>query len=503
MPQLVKSLSRCYRAAVAAIVVTAWATGLYAGDININSFDNTLGFKVLTSTSNAVTANNSITTLDYNGDGLADVVISNYRSMERTVSVLMGQTDPPFTFNVATLASDNTRGFQITYPASRQWVGHTVASAGDFNGDGFEDFLIGDWDKAFLVYGRASGWENFDITDLETSSSRGFMVTGGGGGGVVQGIGDLNGDGYDDIAISTGGGISSPHSRILVLFGRSQNPGPVNGSTFTSSDAEGFVITRSGDSPPAGFSIAGKLDFNGDGFDDLAFATQSQSTGEARSKAYVYYGKPGGYQAGDLATFPTTSTEGVALVSPLPAGYINSAGDFNGDGFDDLLVGESLYLEIGSPMIRGRLFIVPGRATSTTTVTLESDSWIYKGSDDYTIGLRPGPAGDLNADGYDDVAVYALSKYRSDPERVFIFYGRANPAAVTSITDMDSQPDLGFTITATSETSKPSIAGGGDFNGDGVDDLFVNWFEGVYTPTTFILKGKPGGTASVTGWELY
>ncbi len=116
--------------------------------------------------------------------------------------------------------------------AVTQLFGKSVASAGDFNGDGFDDIIIGAPDSrynsrgfsgsAYLLFGQASGFQNLDLSNMTTADNRGFRIDGAmqdsGLGSTVAGAGDINQDGYDDIIVGTYS--RSITERAYVIFGK-------------------------------------------------------------------------------------------------------------------------------------------------------------------------------------------------------------------------------------------------------------------------------------------
>jgi hypothetical protein len=164
------------------------------------------------------------------------------------------------------------------------WAGHFVAGAGDVNGDGFDDFIIGaEYDddggsnagQTYLILGKASGWAM--DTDLSAASASFWGEDANDNSGdSVAGAGDVNGDGYDDFLIGAYGdddGGSSAGQTYLIL-------GKASGwamDTDLSAASASFWGEDAGDD--SGTSVAGAGDVNGDGYDDFIIGANGDDDG--------------------------------------------------------------------------------------------------------------------------------------------------------------------------------------------------------------------------------
>ncbi|MDO8607286.1 MAG: cadherin-like domain-containing protein [Phaeospirillum sp.] len=192
---------------------------------------------------------------DINGDGIGDLVIGDlsYNDYSGRVYVAFGRTSG---WNGLDLANPSAgTGFVIT-GASGEWLGAGLTSAGDINHDGVEDLFIGGRDHGYVLFGKASGW-GATVVDLSTlNGSDGFRINGynGASSGFVDGRGDFNGDGTDDLVIGNG-------TNGYVLYGRTTWSPTVALSSITA--ASGYVIN--------GFGREGAFagDINGDGRSDV------------------------------------------------------------------------------------------------------------------------------------------------------------------------------------------------------------------------------------------
>ena len=324
--------------------------------------------------------------------------------------------------------------------------GYSVASAGDVNGDGYGDVVVG-------AYRYSSGASSRGRADLYLGSSAGlspyaaWSVYPGGTdanfGMSVASAGDVNGDGYGDVAVGapavTGG--SGSTGRVHLYLG---SAGGLSGtaSRLLESPQGGAAFGR---------SVASAGDVNGDGFGDVvigAYKYDNGSTDEGR--AFLYLGSTGGL--GATATWTAESDQDSAFFGISVA----SAGDVNGDGYGDVVVGAA-YLDHGSTN-EGQAYVYFGSSgglSSSAGWTAESDE------SDGRLGFCVAPAGDVNGDGFGDVLVGAENA--NGKARVYL--GSASGlAAGASWTSVSTMPGDNYAYSA---------ASAGDVNGDGYGDVIV------------------------------
>ena len=242
------------------------------------------------------------------------------------------------------------------------------------NGDGFDDLIVGALfgddggfraGEAYVIFGTASGFgtnvggrQVIDLTSL--SAAEGFIIQGDAAddqiGSSVSSAGDVNGDGFDDLIVGArfgddGGGNAG---EAYVIFGTASGFGTNVGGRqvidlTTLSAAEGFIIQGDAADDQIGSSVSSAGDVNGDGFDDLIVgAIRGDDGGGNAGEAYVVFGTAsgfgtnvGGRQVIDLTTL--SAAEGFIIqgdaADDRTGNSVASAGDVNGDGFDDLIVG--------------------------------------------------------------------------------------------------------------------------------------------------------------------
>ena len=288
--------------------------------------------------------------------------------------------------------------------------GSAIAAAGDVNADGFDDIVIGSFSyddpvsgaqvgRVYLYLGSATGP---GATPDWIATGRDFMVSWGYGslGNEVDGAGDVNGDGYDDIIVAA-------DYSIAVFFG-------------TATGLEPDPAWTNNELLQIGQDVAGVGDINGDGYDDIASSTPNYSNPELREGAAVLWlGGPSG---------PETSYSWLTEAdSPMAFyGYSLGGGDLNGDGYSDLIIGSLFFSD--PEMFEGHCRVYYGSPTSLST----EFSWEHQTNVPGTrFGIASGCAGDVNGDGYADIVVGANTFPNPDGSsgRATVFHGGPDTTA--------------------------------------------------------------------------
>ena len=430
-----------------------------------------------------------------------------------------------FPANIDLSSLDGSSGFRLSGAAAGDTAGWSVASAGDVNGDGFDDIIIGARDAdpngsnsgaSYVVFGKASGFTaNIDLADLDGTT--GFKLSGVGqdqrSGISVASAGDVNGDGYDDMIVGAyrASGTGTDTGAAYVVFGKASgfaaniDLSSLNGTT-------GFRLSGVNTLDYAGFSVASAGDVNGDGFDDLIVGAKGADPNGSQSGAsYVVFGKASGFTANiDLSSLDgSTGFKLSGAVSDDNAGSsVASAGDVNGDGYDDLIVGASRADENGQNS--GASYVVFGKASGFAAnidlSTLNGSNGLKLGgaaAQDQS-GLSVASAGDINGDGYDDLVVgaQAADANGSFSGASYVVFGKASGFAATlNLSTLDGTTGFRVSGAAAFDFSGNSVASAGDINGDGYDDLIVGASSadpsGVTNAgATYIIFGKASGFAA-------
>jgi hypothetical protein len=407
---------------------------------------------------------------DVNGDGKNDLIIGasgadpNGNSSGKSY-VVFGKADGT-AVNLSAVTA-GIGGFAINGEAANDRSGISVSSAGDVNGDGKNDLIIGasgadpngtSSGKSYVVFGKADN-TTVNLSDL-ASGIGGFVINGeaanDGSGSSVSDAGDVNGDGLGDLIIGASG--ADPDGKAYVVFGKA-NGTAVNLSNVASGIG-GFAINGSH------VTVSGAGDVNGDGFDDLILADLVIG---ASDKSYVVFGKADG-TAVNLNEV-VAGTGGFAINGPNRS--VSSAGDVNGDGKDDLIIGHS-----------DKSYVVFGKADGTAVYSsdvvagiggfaINSEPFTYNLSS-ANFGISVSGAGDVNGDGFDDLIVSAPgAENLSSPGKSYVVFGKGDGAAV-ELSDVVAGIG-GFVLNgeAAGDISGWSVSGAGDVNNDGFDDLIV------------------------------
>ena len=359
---------------------------------------------------------------DVNGDGLADVIIgapwagNNGRTGSGSSYVVFGKTGT----TAVDLNALGTAGFRIDGAAAYDLSGLSVAGPGDVNGDGLADVTIGARDadnnsrtgsgSSYVVFGK-TGTTAVDLNALGTAGFRiDGAAAGNGIGSSVAGAGDINGDGRAEVIL--GAPWADNNSRTnsgssYVVFGKT-------GTTtvdLNALGAAGFRIDGAAAGDGAGSSVAGAGDINGDGRADViigaTYADNNTRTGSGSS--YVVFGKTG-TTAVDLNALGTAGFRIDGAAAGDGAGSsVAGAGDINGDGGDDLLIGAPR-ADDNSRTNSGSSYVVFGK-TGTTAVDLNALGTAGFRIDGAATGDGSGwsvaGAGDINGDGGDDLLIGA------------------------------------------------------------------------------------------------
>ncbi len=477
----------------------------FGAEIELSDLDGNNGF-VINGIDPDDDIGNSVSNLgDVNGDGIDDFIIGtdDPDSYAGESYVIFGSdTDFPTNFNLSDL--DGNNGFILNGIDVLDLSGQSVSGAGDINGDGIDDLIVGasqgdpnnnsNAGESYVIFGSDDPFPAaLNLSDL--NGSNGFTIFGGNTGdnlGIsVSDAGDVNGDGIDDLIVGASQGDPNGDGEAgisYVIFGNSAGFGE-SLNVLDLNGSNGFAINGIDEGDSSGNSVSSAGDFNGDGIDDLIIGSfQSFDFFDNTEGAYIVFGSSSGFGPSlDLSSI--NGNNGLFLnrsgISNTVAFEVSDAGDVNGDGFDDVIIGVA---SDPSTNYAGISYVVFG---SDSVFSGGIDLSDLDGSNGFTIaGPNPGDllgssvntAGDINGDGFADIAIGAIGT------DFFASLGAGSTAVIfgtdqgfsANISPLDLDGSNGFVVNGASsgDLSGSSVSEIGDVNSDGVGDLIIGAING-------------------------
>ncbi len=417
---------------------------------------------------------------DVNGDGYSDVIVGAYgydngESDEGRAFVYLGSSA-----GLATTAAWTAEGNQVGAA-----FGNSVAAAGDANGDGYGDVIVGQFaftngepqeGRALVYLGSASGLATSAAWSAEGNQGAALF------GMSVATAGDVNGDGYGDVIVGAGeySNGQTSEGRAFVYLG--SGAGLATSPAWTAESDQSFAFF--------GASVGTAGDVNGDGYSDVIVGSSFNDNGQAdEGRASVYLGSSAGLASSAAWTAESDQANANFGLSAV------TAGDVNGDGYSDVIVGAPQFSN--GQALEGRVFVYLGSALGLAT----SDAWTARGNQaGAEFGRSVASAGDVNGDGYSDVIVGA-PKYdngESDEGRAFAFLGSENGLSNTPVWAAESD--------TANASFGDAVSGAGDVNGDGYSDVIVgasNYSNGETAEgRAFVYLGSSAGLSASAVWTV-
>ncbi|MGA1873119.1 MAG: integrin alpha [Thermoplasmatota archaeon] len=437
---------------------------------------------------------------DVNGDGYDDILMSS----DGYDTAPSGGTDVGKVYLIFGNASSNIKDMDVananaTFLGEGQWnyAGRALDGAGDLNGDGFDDIIISAArgpGKTYVIFGRRTGWSmNMNLVHSNAS----FIGEGTSDQSYrgLSGVGDVNNDGYDDFVIGATWNSAGGNvaGQAYLILGRSS--GWSNNVSLANVNAS-FIGEEAGDL--AGNCVSGGGDINGDGYDDIIIgAYQNDEGGGNAGKVYIIYGRSSGWSMDvDL------SSANASFIGPTNTGQgkaMSMAGDINGDGYDDILISSDQ--DSGGGLGLGRAYLAFGGSNLGHNVSLYNANASFVGQMFDHLGSFIAGAGDLNGDGYDDFMVAATDNNGGGSSRgkVHVIYGKSSGWTMNaSATNSD-----GASFVGEADYDKiGSVAGEGDVNNDRRLDILIgttiNDEGGTNAGQVYLILNEPNSPPTIT-----
>ena len=469
----------------------------YTAEIEVSSLNGKNGF-ILKGIDNGDYSGRSVSSAgDFNGDGLDDLIVLASGSLSGEGYVVFGTSNPSASIELSSL--DGSNGFVLNGINVLGSSGTELSGAGDVNGDGLADLIIGasladpngisNAGESYVVFGTSNSSSSLELSSLD--GNNGFVLNGIDAndlsGYSVSDAGDVNGDGLADVII--GARFADPNGNYsgesYVVFGASNPSSSLELSSLDGSN--GFVLNGINSSDFLGSAVSGAGDVNGDGLADLIIgAVGADPNGDYSGESYVVFGTSNPSASIELSSLDGSNgfiLNGITAFDR-SGRAVSGAGDINGDGFTDVIIGAPDGYT--NSVNAGESYVVFGTSNPNSSIELSS----LDGNNGFTLnsivendslGKSVSSAGDFNGDGLADVIIgasYAAPNGINLAGESYVVFGRdfntdedtafTTSSVLANDTDADGDP---LTIVAIDTTV---TLGNVINNGDGTFDYDPN-----------------------------
>jgi hypothetical protein len=413
---------------------------------------------------------------DVNGDGYTDVIVgapyyTNGEGAEGGAWLYLGSSD-----GLETTPDNQDEGTQTS-----AHFGHSVATAGDVNGDGYADVIVGapdyganDEGRAWVWHGSSSGistshdWRaESDVTDAHLGYS-------------VATAGDVNGDGFSDVIVGAPSTITPSGVGLAYVY---------HGSASSLEGTPTWTKVSNQENARFGWSVSTAGDVNGDGYADVIVGSPGWDGGQLdEGQAWVYRGQATGLQTAP-AWYKQSDNPGAQF------GYsVGTAGDVNGDGYDEVIVGAPYWHNPQTD--EGGAFVYAGGSGGLLSAPLWNKASNQVGAQ---FGTSVGTAGDVNGDGYADIIVGSplWDGPEEDEGQAWVYLGWSG--------GVHSAPDWYMDVDQEDAQFGYAVGTAGDVNGDGYSDVIVGapyWEDDVANEgRAWVYLGSASGLLTSHDWH--
>jgi hypothetical protein len=461
--------------------------------INLETMDVTTGSKIGGQRVNDAFASSISNIGDFNNDGIDDIVIGspgvhpNGTNSLGRAHIFYGREEglpSPIDFTYL----NGVTGFSIQGELVGDRLGTTVSNAGDLNNDGISDIAITSITPSinnvitegytYIIFGI----NNFTSSSFNLSHLNGFTgfkiigeVIGDKFGYSIASIGDINGDNIDDIVIGAPDAEGFKGAAYIIFGSESKFSSVFDVSTLNGTN--GFKISGLSSGDNLGLSVSNIGDLNGDGFNDVVIGSEPTSIG----KAYIIFGTDQGFaNVFDLTNL--NGSNGFSVESGVSGDRlgtnVSSAGDFNNDGFDDVLISAIL-----TSSASGQIYVIFGTNQQfSSTFDLQSldgtNGFQIRGASTFNLlGSSTSNLGDVNGDFIDDLLVGAENRDSNGNDNAgtcYVLFGSSETLFNNfNLSNIDGNNGIIVNGIARHDLAGSVVSKAGDINNDGVNDIFI------------------------------